>query len=237
MLDTLSAGLVLDGGIASSTACSTSWSAAHGSSRSRHGRTRRGRGATEASSIEFRGGRAREREGDALDRAGDRAQAIRALWAAAELYDRAVEGDGTRARPVAGAGGSATAPPVAKAETPPPPPERQPAPAATAAAPSVDDTAASRSPGRPSRDAGSAADVARDGRTSDIAAIREHLRRYAEAYRAATSVPSGKVLPSLTRSSCAASRSDFSNYRSYNVEIADARIVGRRRHGDRERAR
>ena len=56
------------------------------------------RGASEGASLEFRDGLARERGGEAFDRAGDRAQAIRAFWAATDLFDRS---SGNPARTVA----------------------------------------------------------------------------------------------------------------------------------------
>ena len=100
------------------------------------------RGASEGASLEFRDGLARERGGEAFDRAGDRAQAIRAFWAATELFDRA---SGTPARTVAPAVAAAPSPPpepaapVAKRDASSAPAERPAPPAPPPAGPPASD--------------------------------------------------------------------------------------------------
>ena len=58
-----------------------------------------------------------------------------------------------------------------------------------------------------------------------MAAIRELLRHYVEAYRARDISAVAKVMPSLTQQQLRALERDFSNFRSYHVEIADERIA------------
>jgi hypothetical protein len=70
-----------------------------------------------------------------------------------------------------------------------------------------------------------AVDVVRDAPTSDIAAIEEALRRYAVAYRSLDIAAVRKVLPSLNAQQLRSLENDFSNYRSYAVEVADPRIA------------
>jgi hypothetical protein len=220
-LDTLSAGLVLDAGDAE---LNRSIDELRRSARQLAAQARANassRGATEAS-LEFRDGRAREREGDAFDRAGDRAQAIRALWAAAELYDRASRVTAqSAAPPAAPAPAPQPLPPVAKIDAPPPP-ERQPSPPP---APLGSDKPPQPSlPAKPEPATPSPADIARDARTSDIGAIQDMLRRYAEAYRNRDIAAVKKVLPSLSDQQLRSLERDFASYRSYTVEIDDPRI-------------
>ena len=227
LLDTLSAGLVLDGSDRELNGLidELKRGARQLAVQARANASRAG--ATEASSIEFRDGRAREREGEALDRSGDRAQAIRALWAATESYDRAARGTAqSAALPAAPAPAAPQAlPPVAKVEPTPPPPERQPPPAPPAA-PSVDKPPQPPLPVKPDPSTTAApAEIARDARASDIAAIQETLRRYADAYRSRDIAAVGKVLPSLSPQQLRSLDKDFSNYRSYDVEVAAPRIV------------
>jgi hypothetical protein len=67
-------------------------------------------------------------------------------------------------------------------------------------------------------------DTARDSRTNDVAAIHDTLRRYTDAYQSRDISAVRKVLPSLSAQQLRALEKDFSNYRSYNVEVADPRI-------------
>jgi hypothetical protein len=227
LLDTVSAGLVLDGGDRELNGLidELKGGARQLAAQAKANASRAG--ATEATSIEFRDGRARERDGEAHDRSGDRAQAIRALWAAAESYDRASRATAQSAALPAGPAPAAphASPPVAKVEPMPPPPERQPAPAPPPA-PSVDKPPQPPLAVRPDPSTTTApAEIARDARANDIAAIQDTLRRYADAYRSRDIAAVGKVLPSLNAQQLRSLDKDFSNYRSYSVEVADPRIV------------
>ena len=68
-------------------------------------------------------------------------------------------------------------------------------------------------------------DAVPDAQTVEAAAIRDTLRRYAEAYQSRDSAAVGKVLPSLSSQQLRNLDRDLSNYRSYNVEIARPRIL------------
>jgi hypothetical protein len=222
LLDTLNAGLVLDAddvelnGLMDELKRSARQLAAQARANAAS------RGATEASSLEFRDARTREREGDALDRSGDRAPAIRALWAATELYDRASR-----------AAATAVAPPPVPAPVPQPPASDEkiaaPLPAAERPPPPTVPLAVEKPPppavpATPEPSAPAAADVARDARASDIAAIQEALGRYADAYRNRDINAVRKVLPSLTAQQLRELDKDFANYRSYQVDVVDPRI-------------
>ena len=225
LLDTLSAGLVLDAGDVELNGLMDELKRAARQLAVQARANASRRGATEDSSLEFRDGRAREREGDALDRSGDRAQAIRALWAATEYYDRASRvAARTAAPPALPAPAPQPLPPVARSETPPPPAERQPSPVPPPAPLGLDRPPQPAPPVKPEPPAPPPVDVARDARTSDIAAIQETLRRYADAYRGRDIAAVRKVLPSLRPEQLRSLDKDFSNYRSYSVEIADPRI-------------
>jgi serine/threonine protein kinase len=180
------------------------------------------RGASEGASLEFRDGLARERGAEAFDRAGDRAQAIRAFWAATELFDSA---SGT-------AGGAATAPlpppepvpPVAKRDISSAPADRPAPPAPPSAGPPTSDKPAPVAlPATLVPSAPVSAD-GRDSRASDVAAIQETLRRYADAYGSRDVAAVKKVLPSLSVQQLRGLEKDFSDYRSYSVEIAEPHI-------------
>jgi serine/threonine protein kinase len=67
-------------------------------------------------------------------------------------------------------------------------------------------------------------DTARDSRTSDVAAIQDALNRYADAYRNRDVAAVRKVLPSLSPQQLRGLDKDFSEYRSYRVEIGEPRI-------------
>ena len=225
LLETLSAGLVLDAGDVELNGLMDELKRAArqltGQARANASR----RGATEDSSLEFRDGRAREREGDALDRSGDRAQAIRALWAATELYDRASRVTAQTAAPPAAPAPAPQPPaPVAKIDPPPPPPERQPTPAPPPAPLGVEKPPQPAPLVKPEPSTPAPADVARDARTSDAAAIQDALGRYADAYRTRDIAAVRKVLPSLSAQQLRGLEKDLSNYRSYSVEVASPRI-------------
>jgi serine/threonine-protein kinase len=187
------------------------------------------RGVSEGASLEFRDGLARERGGEAFDRAGDRAQAIRAFWAATDLFDRS---SGAPARTVA---------PTVAATVPSPPPE----PAAPVAGRDLSSAPADRPvppapppagplssdkppqvalPATPVPSTSVSADGGRDARGSDVAAIQETLRRYADAYGSRDVAAVKKLLPSLSVQQLRGLEKDFSDYRSYSVEIADPHI-------------
>jgi hypothetical protein len=229
LLDTLNAGLYLDGSDLELNRLldDLKRAARQFAAQARTNAARRG--ASEGASREFRDGLARERGGEAFDRAGDRAQAIRAFWAATELFDRA---SGTQARTVAPTVAATAplpppepAPPVAKRDissapvdgpAPPPPPSAGP--------PTSDKAPQVALPATPVPSTPVSADGGRDARTPDIAAIQETLRRYADAYGSRDVAAVRKVLPSLSVQQLRALEKDFSDYRSYSVEIADPRI-------------
>jgi hypothetical protein len=116
-------------------------------------------------------------------------------------------------------------PPVAKIDTPPPSSERQPPQAPPPAIPLASDKPPQPAlPVKPEPSTPPAVDVARDARASDTAAIQDTLRRYADAYRSRDIAAVKKVLPSLSAQQLRGLDKDFSDYRSYSVEIADPRI-------------
>ncbi len=230
LLDTLSAGLYLDGGdvelnrlIEDLKRASRQFAVQARANASR-------RGATEGSSLEFRDGLARERDGESFDRSGDRAQAIRALWAATESYDRASGTAGRRAEVPAVAPTLTPQPPppapFVKRETPPAPSEPQSTPALPTTGPVIPDKLPEPAlPVTPVPSAPPAVDVARDARASDVAAIQDTLRRYADAYRNRDVAAVRKVLPTLSAQQLRSLDKDFSDYRSYSVEIANPQIA------------
>jgi ketosteroid isomerase-like protein len=69
------------------------------------------------------------------------------------------------------------------------------------------------------------ADAGRDARASDVAAIQQTLRRYADAYGSRDVAAVKKVLPSLSVQQLRGLEKDFSDYRSYSVDIADPHIT------------
>jgi serine/threonine protein kinase len=230
LLDTLNAGLYLDGNDAELNRLldDLKRAARQFAAQARTNAARRG--ASEGTSLEFRDGLARERGGEAFDRAGDRAQAIRAFWAATELFDRA---PGTPARAVAPAVG-ATAPLPPPEPTPPAPkrdissaPVERPTPPAppSAGPPASDKSPQVALPATPVPSTPGSADPGRDARAIDVAAIQETLRRYADAYGSRDVAAVRKVLPSLTVQQLRGLEKDFSDYRSYSVDIADPRIT------------
>ena len=218
LLDTLSAGLVLDAGDVELNRLIEDLKRAARRLAVQARAEASGRGATEDSSLEFREARAREQEGEALDRAGDRTQAIRALWTATDLYNRASRATAQNTASPA-APPAAPPPPAAGIEVPAPPPERQPAPP-----PLVIDTPPPVVPSRPEPSPSPPGDIARDSRPNDMAAVHDTLRRYTEAYQNRDINAVRKVLPSLSAQQLRALEKDFSNYRTYTVEVADPRV-------------
>jgi serine/threonine protein kinase len=178
----------------------------------------------------FRDAQALEREADSLLRAGDRIPAIQGLWAATTRYSQVPDA----VRPPASAPPSTpvpTSPAAAAVEPPavvlpnppistepPPPPKPIPAPTekpATLPAAPTPTTSKPETPREPTR----------DPEAEHIAAIRDTLRRYSQAYQSLESQAVGIVMPSLSPEQLRSLERDFSNYRSYSVEIRNERIV------------
>src|SRR5262245_13340896 len=188
------------------------------------------RGASEGASPEFRDGLARERSAEGFDRAGDRTQAIRTFWAATELFDRA---SATAARIVAPAVAATAplpppepAPPAAKRDIASAPVDPPVPPAPPSAGPPASDKLPQVAlPATPVPSTPASPDAARDARVSDVAAIHETLRRYADAYGSRDVAAVRRVPPSLRVKQLRGLEKDFSDYRSYTVEIADPRIT------------
>ena len=180
-------------------------------------------GVTEASSADLRDARNREREADALERSGNRAATIRALWMAAALYDRTVKGASARSVPpeTPAPAAAATQPGVTGA----PQPERVQSPAVSPLGPGTLPPAPELPPPTPPPQPAKPAAPAVDARGADMAAVRELLRRYVEAYGARDIGAVARVMPSLTEQQLRSLERDFSNFRSYHVEIADERIA------------
>jgi serine/threonine protein kinase len=187
------------------------------------------RGATEQSSREFRDAMVREREHETMERAGDRVQAVRSLWAAAALYERASGAavPGTSAGAAPGPQPDAAPPPeIEKADLPSTRPERQP----SAPPPAQPQESLNTLPGTvqkpvsppvpPKLDPPSPPDPAAS-KAGDAAAIRETLHRYAEAYRSRNTAAVRAVMPSLSSQALSSLGRDFANYRSFNVVIGD----------------
>jgi len=228
LLDTLSAGLYLDG---KDVELNRMLDNLHRAARQSAAQARTNaarRGAGEGTSFEFRDGLARERSGEAFDQAGDRAQAIRAFWAATELFDRASVISALAAAPAAIAPVPPTEPasPVARRDISSAPAERPAPPAPPPAGPPPSDKPPQVAlPATPVPSTPLSPDAGRDARASDVAAIQEALRRYADAYRSRDVAAVRKVLPSLSVQQLRALEKDFSDYRSYSVDIADPRIT------------
>jgi serine/threonine-protein kinase len=177
-------------------------------------------GVTEASSADVREARGREREAEALERSGNHVAAIRALWTAAALYDRSAKAASTRSLPAAPAA-AAPQPGV----TGPPQPSRVQSPAVVPLPPGMLPPATDLPLPAPPPPTAKPAAPAVDPRAADLAAIRELLRHYVEAYAARDVNAVAKVMPFLTQQDLRQLERDFSNYRSYRVEIADERIA------------
>ena len=222
-LDTISAGLVLDASDADlRTLLDDLARAARQSvttSRAASAKT----GVTEAASADLRDARRREREADALERSGNKVATIRALWMAAALYERTVKAASGRSVPPETPAPAAAA---TQAGVPgAPQPERVQSPAVIPLAPGTlpPGTELPAPPPPPQQTKPAAPAV--DARGADVAAVRDLLRRYLEAYRARDIGAVAKVMPSLTQQQLSALERDFSNFRSYHVEIADERIA------------
>jgi hypothetical protein len=222
-LDTVSAGLVLDGSDPELRALVDDLARAARQSLNASRAAAAKLGVTEASSADLRDARRRERDADVLERSGNRAATIRALWMAATLYDRTVKSASARSVP------PDTPPPAAAAApagvTGARQPERAESPAVSPLAPGTlppgPEVPLPTPPPQPAKPAAPAVDA----RGADLAAVRELLRRYVEAYGARNISAVARVMPSLTEQQLRSLERDFSNFRSYNVEIADERIA------------
>jgi eukaryotic-like serine/threonine-protein kinase len=222
-LDTISAGLVLDSSDAELRALLDDLARAARQSVNASRAATAKIGVTGASSADLRDARSREREADTLERSGDRAAAIRALWMAAVLYDRTVKAASARSVPPETPAHAAAA--TQAGVTGPPQPERVQSPAVTPLAPGTLPPGPELPPPTPPPQPAKPAAPAVDARGADMAAIRELLRRYVEAYRARDISAVARVMPSLTQQQLRELERDFSNFRSYHVEIADERIA------------
>ncbi len=187
-------------------------------------------GSAGARSPAFREAQQREREADGLLRGGDRAGGLRALWSAAALYGKASEA--REVAPPASAvptlrepsntdGQVRPPPPPPEAVNPPAPPEPNRAPPtavekvpppALPPPPRVEPPATGR-------------DAAGDATATDLAAVRDTLRRYVGAYEALDSAAVGRMMPSLSGEQLRSLGRDFAAYRSYSVVIKDESIV------------
>jgi hypothetical protein len=185
------------------------------------------RGANTRSSVEFRTGQSREREAQTLVRRGEPVPGIRAFFEAAALYTNA-RAPSDQPSPVAPQ--PTPAAPVAITPSPPslarpasPPVPNPSAMNTTAPAPSPPVAVAPPATTEPERPA-VARDPLPDSRASELSAIRETLGRYAAAYQSLNSAEVGRIMPSLNAGQLRDLQRDFSNYRSYAVEIRDERI-------------
>jgi eukaryotic-like serine/threonine-protein kinase len=222
-LDTISAGLVLDASDPDLRALVDDLARAARQSLNASRAAAANLGVTESSSPDLRDARRREREVDALERSGNRVATIRALWMAAALYDRTVKGASARSVPpeTPAPAAAATQPGVTAA----PQPERVQSPAVSPLGPGTLPPAPELPPPTPPPQPAKPAAPAVDARGADMVAVRELLRRYVEAYRARDISAVARVMPSLTEQQLRSLERDFSNFRSYHVEIADERIA------------
>jgi hypothetical protein len=105
------------------------------------------------------------------------------------------------------------------AKSPPAPPKPEPLPAEKPATPAPAAT----------KPAASKPEVPRepppDPHAAHLAAIRDTLRRYTQAYQSLDSQAVASVMPSLTADQLRSLERDFANYRSYTVAISNERIV------------
>ncbi len=187
-------------------------------------------GSAGATSPAFREAQQREREADRLLQGGNRAGGIRALWSAAALYGKASEALDiappaspvpTLREPSNTDGQVRPPPPPPEAVNPPAPPEPNRAPPtavekvpppALPPPPRVEPPATGR-------------DGAGDATATDLAAVRDTLRRYVGAYEALDSAAVGRMMPSLSGEQLRSLGRDFAAYRSYSVVIKDESIV------------
>ncbi len=223
-LDTLAAGLVLDARDPELRTLIAEMARGSKQEASQARAQASGRGSTEETSADFRDARAREREADQMDRSGDRAPAIRAFWSAVGLYERAGR---ERAQSQPAQPAPVPAPRTEEAVTPPRPDREPPVPPPAAPVAAATDTPLPVPPPllKPDPPAAPPTDVVKDTRSVDIAAISETLRRYADAYRSRNSAAVSAVMPSLSPQQVRALDRDFSNLRTYSVEIRDQRLV------------
>jgi serine/threonine protein kinase len=182
------------------------------------------------SSNAFRDAQAREREADSLLRAGDRVPAIRGFWAATARYSQVPEAPSQQTS-VSAPPPAPTTPAVIPVEPPVPVPGGPPISTAPPPAPKPAPAPTERSPAPPAASAKAAPkpDTPRESVTdpnaAHVSAIRDTLRRYTQAYQSLDSAAVGRVVPSLTADQLRNLERDFSNYRSYTVEIRDERVV------------
>ncbi len=184
------------------------------------------RGATATSSAAYREGQSREREANTRTRAGERVPGLRAAWAATALYNKSPEGSGRQSVPV-----TAAAPPTR--ESAPPTPGTQTVPA------SPSPEALNTLPGRANTPPGApqpppagpkpeppvqTRDTPPDPRAADVAAVRDTLRRYQDAYQSLNLSEVARMVPSLTQGQRRDLERDFANYRRYTVQIKNERI-------------
>ncbi len=184
------------------------------------------RGATATSSSAYREGQSREREANTRTRVGERVPGLRAAWAATALYNKSPEGSGRPLVPV-----TAAAPPTR--ESAPPTPGTQTVPA------SPSPEALNTLPGRANTPPGApqpppagpkpeppvqTRDTPPDPRAADVAAVRDTLRRYQDAYQSLNLSEVARMVPSLTQGQRRDLERDFANYRRYTVQIKNERI-------------
>jgi hypothetical protein len=183
--------------------------------------TRRG----ERSSGVFQDAQAREREADTFTRAGDRVSAVQAFWSAASRYNQVPESPGQKAAAPSRAEApraAAPAPQPAPIEPPLPEPRNTQSPSTLPLKPSpAAPLPAPQTPELPRTQR----DPAPDPVAAQIEAVRDTLRRYTQAYQSLNSAAVGAVMPGLTSEQLRNLDRDFSNYRSYTVDIRDARIA------------
>jgi eukaryotic-like serine/threonine-protein kinase len=174
----------------------------------------------------FRDAQAREREADSLLRAGDRVPAIRGFWAATSRYSQVPEVSGQQ--PASAPPQAAPADPVVIPVEPPAAVPSSPSmvttpPSASKPVPAPAEKPATPPPAAPKPEA--SRDPAPDPNAAHLVAIRDTLRQYTQAYQNLDSPAVGRLMPSLTPDQLRNLERDFSNYRSYTVEIRDERIA------------
>jgi serine/threonine protein kinase len=174
----------------------------------------------------------REREAEALLRAGDRIPAIRAFWAAAAGYNdlpRASAQRGTAAPALERTPATVSPPTGPPVEPMAPAPNPAQVPATPAPLPSTSPSAAIPTPPSPSQSkpelSGAARGAPADPLTEATTAIRATLSRYRQAYQSLDSAAVGVIMPGLTAEQLRNLARDFANYRSYTVNIREERIA------------
>jgi len=180
------------------------------------------------SSAAFRDAQAREGEADRLLRTGDRVRAAHAFWAAASRYNQVPEvtdRTASAAPPSAAQTPPGAAPVEPLPSTPSGPPISPPSPPFKPVPAPIDKTAPTSPPAPLNPEPAPAPrDPAPDLETH-LSAIWETLRRYTLAYQSLNSAAVGKAMPVLTPDQLRSLERDFSNYRSYTVDIRNERLV------------